>query len=93
MKVVRLKPVHLPIFVIVSFCSYVLFYIIFLFFLSMFCFFLFLFCFVLLFFFWEGGGGQRKEIILLTKIAHLKLPFNPPFKYMTFMYQQHMTDL
>ena len=31
--------------------------------------------------------------MLLKKIAHLKLPFNPQFKYMTFMYQQHMRDL
>ena len=49
-----------------------------------------LFCFC---FFWGGGGGGKKSFYVATlKIAlrFLKLPFNPQFKYMTFMYQQHM---
>ena len=60
MKVVRLKPLLLPIFVIVIFCSYVMFCIVFLVFVfvSVFLFFV-LFCFVLFFFF--GGGGGRAE--------------------------------
>ena len=113
MKVVRLKPLLLAIFIIIIFCPYVLSCIDFV-----------LFCF--LFFFRGGGGGQRKHVLhkrfdrTITVAFHvvglfcfcfffsfsifpsflrcntevalrlLKLPFNPQFKYMTFMYQQHM---
>ena len=51
MTVVRLKPFLLAIFVIVIFCSYVLFCIVFRFFFSLFV----LFCF----FFWGGGRGRK----------------------------------
>ena len=61
MKVVRLKPVHLPIFVLVIVCSYVLFCIIFLFFFVFVLFFLFLFCFVLSFFGGRGGAEERNH--------------------------------
>ena len=76
MKVVRLKPLLLAIFVTIMFCSYVLFCIGFLFFLAL-----------------GGGWAWNKENIFLTKIAHLKLSFNQQFRYMSFMYQQHMKDL
>ena len=50
MKVVRLKPLLLAIFIIIIFCPYVLFCIVFV-----------LFC--LFFFFRGGGGGQRKHFL------------------------------
>ena len=86
MKVVRLKRLLLAIFVSI-FSRYVLFCIVFLFF--VFVCFGFFFC--LFFFLAEGGAEQRN--IFLTKIAHLKLPFYSQFKYMSFVYQQHMRDL
>ena len=52
-----------------------------------------LFVCLFVFFLGGGGGGRSKENIFLTKIANLKLPFNPQIKYMTFMYQHHINDL
>ena len=69
--------------------SSVLFFIFF----SLFCFVFFVFFVCLFVFFFGGGGGTSKENILLTKIAHLRLSFNPQLKYTTFMYQQHIKDL
>ena len=88
MKVVRLKPLLLALFVTIMFCSYVLFCIAFLFFFG------FIFCLFGFLLVQRGGGlSWNKENIFLTKIANHKLSFNQQFRYMSFMYQQHMKDL
>ena len=54
---------------------------------------LFCFCscfFFFLFFFSRLSTLQHWSGVVVTpRLAHLKLPFNPQFKYMTLMYQQH----
>ena len=53
-----------------------------------FFFFVFIGLFVLFAFFGAKGegGGWSKENIFLTKIAHLKLSFNPQFKYILVLF-------
>ena len=43
-------------------------------------------CLFCLLFLEQGGGGWSREDIFLTKIAHLKLSFNPQFKYILVLF-------